>query len=30
MTLLQAKADSIKKELAKYELELRGLSMNDM
>jgi AAA+ ATPase superfamily predicted ATPase len=30
MTLLQAKADSIKKELAKYELELRGLSTNDM
>lgn len=30
MALLQAKADSIKKELAKYEVELRGLSMNDM
>lgn len=30
MTLLQAKADSIKKELAKYDVELRGLSMNDM
>jgi hypothetical protein len=28
--LLQAKADSIKKELAKYEVELRGLSMNDI
>lgn len=30
MTLLQGKADSIKKELAKYKVELRGLSMNDM
>ncbi|MDD2299805.1 ATP-binding protein [Proteiniphilum sp. UBA5384] len=30
MALLQAKADSIKKELAKYEVELRGLSMNDI
>lgn len=30
MALLQAKADSIKKELGKYELELRGLSMDDM
>ncbi|MDH8702495.1 ATP-binding protein [Bacteroides sp. 224] len=30
MTLLQGKADSIKKELAKYKIELRGLSMNDM
>ncbi|MDL2282831.1 ATP-binding protein [Parabacteroides sp. OttesenSCG-928-G06] len=30
ITLLQAKADSIKKELAKYKIELRGLSMNDM
>ncbi|MDL2306034.1 ATP-binding protein [Bacteroides sp. OttesenSCG-928-D19] len=29
-TLLQTKADSIKKEFAKYEIELRGLSMNDM
>lgn len=30
MNLLQAKANSIKKELAKYEVELRSLSMNDM
>ncbi|MDL2221040.1 ATP-binding protein [Parabacteroides sp. OttesenSCG-928-N08] len=30
MTLLQAKTDSIKKELVKYKVELRGLSMNDM
>ena len=30
MALLQTKADSIKKELAKYEVELRGLSMNDI
>ncbi len=30
MNLLQAKADSIKKELTKYDVELRGLSMNDM
>lgn len=30
MTLLQTKADSIKKELTKYDVELRGLSMNDM
>jgi AAA+ ATPase superfamily predicted ATPase len=30
MALLQTKADSIKKELAKYEVELRGLSMNDL
>lgn len=30
MNLLQMKADSIKKELAKYKIELRGLSMNDM
>lgn len=30
MALLQAKADSIKKELVKYKVELRGLSMNDM
>ncbi|HBX19811.1 MAG TPA: ATPase [Porphyromonadaceae bacterium] len=30
MTLLQAKADSIKKELAKYDVELRGLSMKEM
>ncbi|MDR1883362.1 MAG: ATP-binding protein [Prevotella sp.] len=30
MALLQAKANSIKKELAKYDVELRGLSMNDM
>ena len=30
MTLLQGKADSIKKELAKYDIELRGLSMNDI
>ncbi|MCD7930209.1 MAG: DUF234 domain-containing protein, partial [Tannerellaceae bacterium] len=30
LNLLQAKADSIKKELAKYKVELRGLSMNDM
>ena len=29
-SVLQKKADSIKKELAKYEVELRGLSMNDM
>lgn len=30
MTVLQKKADSIKKELAKYDVELRGLSMNEM
>ena len=30
IALLQAKADSIKKELAKYKVELRGLSINDM
>lgn len=30
IALLQAKADSIKKELVKYKVELRGLSMNDM
>ncbi|MDF9829794.1 ATP-binding protein [Parabacteroides sp. PF5-6] len=30
IALLQTKADSIKKELAKYKIELRGLSMNDM
>lgn len=30
MIVLQKKADSIKKELAKYDVELRGLSMNDM
>ncbi|MEA5045538.1 MAG: ATP-binding protein [Petrimonas sp.] len=30
MTLLQPKADSIKKELTKYKLELKGLSMDDM
>ncbi|MCE5205718.1 MAG: ATP-binding protein [Porphyromonadaceae bacterium] len=30
MALLQAKADSIKKELVKYDVELRGLSMNDI
>ncbi len=30
MTLLQAKADSIKKELAKYDVELRGLSLKEM
>lgn len=30
MVLLQAKADSIKKELIKYDIELRGLSMNNM
>jgi len=30
MTLLQSKADSIKKELTKYKLELKGLSMDDM
>jgi len=30
MALLQAKTDSIKKELVKYEVELRGLSMNDI
>lgn len=30
MTLLQKKVDSIKKELAKYDVELRGLSMNEM
>ena len=29
-TLLQAKADSIKKGLARYEVEFRGLSMEDM
>lgn len=30
MTVLQKKADSIKKELAKYDVELKGLSMNEM
>lgn len=30
MNLLRMKADSIKKELSKYKVELRGLSMNDM
>ncbi|MDR2950950.1 MAG: DUF234 domain-containing protein, partial [Prevotella sp.] len=30
INLLQKKADSIKKELAKYDVELRGLSMDDM
>lgn len=30
MNLLQVKADSIKKELAKYNVKLIGLSMNDM
>ncbi len=30
MNLLQTKVGSIKKELAKYDVELRGLSMNDM
>ncbi len=30
MALLKEKADSIKKELAKYEIELKGLSINDM
>ena len=30
MIVLQKKADSIKKELAKYDVELRGLSMNDL
>lgn len=30
MNLLQMKADSIKKELTKYDVELRGLSMDDM
>jgi hypothetical protein len=30
LSLLQTKADSIKKELAKYKVELRGLSLNDM
>ena len=30
MSSLQKKADSIKKEFAKYDIELRGLSMNDM
>ena len=30
MTALQKKADSIKKELAKYDIELRGLSMDEM
>lgn len=27
---IDTKANSIKKELAKYEVELRGLTMNDM
>lgn len=30
MNLLQTKANSIKKELSKYNVELRGLSMDDM
>lgn len=30
LNLLREKADSIKKELAKYDVELRGLSMNDI
>lgn len=30
LNILQTKADSIKKELAKYSIELRGLSMEDM
>jgi AAA+ ATPase superfamily predicted ATPase len=30
MNLLQTKVDSIKKELSKYDVDLRGLSMNDM
>lgn len=30
MNLLAVKADSIKKELGKYKIELKGLSMNDM
>ncbi|KAA6342447.1 hypothetical protein EZS27_009816 [termite gut metagenome] len=30
MNLLAVKADSIKKELEKYKIELKGLSMNDM
>ncbi|KAA6312809.1 hypothetical protein EZS27_036317 [termite gut metagenome] len=30
MNLLAVKADSIKKELRKYKVELKGLSMNDM
>lgn len=30
MNLLQTKADSIKKELSKYKVEFRGLSINDM
>lgn len=30
MSLLRAKADSIKKELSKYDVDLRGLSMNNM
>jgi AAA+ ATPase superfamily predicted ATPase len=30
MNLLAEKADSIKKELGKYKVELKGLSMNDM
>jgi len=30
MSYLQIKADSIKKELAKYKVELKGFSMNDM
>lgn len=30
MSLLCAKADSIKKELSKYDVDLRGLSMNNM
>lgn len=30
MNLLRTKADAIKKELSKYNVELRGLAMNDM
>ncbi|KAA6304890.1 hypothetical protein EZS27_043460, partial [termite gut metagenome] len=30
MNLLAVKTDSIKKELGKYKIELKGLSMNDM
>lgn len=30
LNLLQAKVDSIKKELLKYEVQLKGLSMEDM
>ena len=30
LNLLQAKVDSIKKELSKYKVQLKGLSLEDM